>query len=180
MTQSEVIDDLEQRVNMTISVVQGFLELPDEQLEKSSSPERWSVLQCLEHLNRYGEFYLPEFSRCLKKAPNANEENFSSGYWGKLFTQGMLPKEKMKTMKAFKSKSPNKSEVNKTVLHTFLDQQKELLSILEQARQVDLRKHPCRLTIPLLKMRLGDTLRFYVFHHIRHVVQAQNELKLIA
>lgn len=180
MKQSEVINNLEEKVKMTVEVVQSFLKLPDATLEKSSSPERWSVLQCVEHLNRYGEFYLPEFSRCLKKAPKANEENFSSGYWGKLFTTGMLPEEKMKTMKTFKSKNPHKNDVDKKVLSNFLKQQQELLAILEQAKRVDLQKNPCRITIPLLKMRLGDTLRFYVFHQVRHVVQAQKELDLIA
>ncbi|MCB0641832.1 MAG: DinB family protein, partial [Phaeodactylibacter sp.] len=40
-------------------------ELDDKTLNFKPDSTSWSILECLEHLNRYGDFYLPEVERQL-------------------------------------------------------------------------------------------------------------------
>jgi hypothetical protein len=52
-------------------------------------------------------------------------------------------------------------------------QQRQILTLLETEKKVDLRKIKIRTTLPILKFRLGDTLRFVIYHVNRHLVQAK-------
>ena len=86
----------------------------------------------------------------------------------------MLPNDEMKKMNTFKSKNPIYSKLNnEKVLLEFLDLQSELKVLLEKARTKNLTKIKTSITLPLLKFRLGDTLRFVIYHNERHIVQAK-------
>ncbi|WP_255497930.1 hypothetical protein [Flavobacterium sp. I3-2] len=67
--------------------------------ENSSS---WSVLECLEHLNLYGDFYLPQIESKSKNSNSKFETEFISGIFGSYFSKIMLPKEKLNKMRTFK------------------------------------------------------------------------------
>ena len=174
MEQAKHLTHLKNETNKLIEKVERLLNEPLESLENRQSNDSWNTLQCIEHLNRYSQFYLKEFDKVLKKAtPSTNKKDYKTGFLGKLFTNGMLPDENMKKMKTFKSKDPSSIGITKEVLTQFIDDQKYFLTILEKAEAFNLNKNKCSITIPLLKMRLGDTLMFYVYHNIRHVVQAE-------
>jgi len=177
MTQQEIIQDLIEKTDYCIKATQQFRLADDADLKKQASPDSWNALQCIEHLNRYGDFYLPEFRKPLQNAKKSVNNNFSSTFFGKKFCNLMLPKENnMVKMSSFKSKSPLSNECNRSCLDTFMDQQNELLYLLQQSYEVDLTKNKCSLTIPLIKMNLGDTLRFVIYHHVRHIDQAKRAL----
>ncbi len=132
----------------------------------------WSILECIEHLNLYGEHYLPEIERKIKRATFKNEAIFKSGLLGGYFAKSMLPKGKLNTMKTFKDKNPLHTKLDKGVLDTFLNQQIKLLDLLHQSRNVSLNKTKIPTSISsMLRLKLGDTYQFYINHIIRHLNQ---------
>src|SRR5688572_28558864 len=90
-TRQELIDDLLIR---TIEVIQDadlFRELPEDMLTRKPAPDRWSILECLEHLNLYGDFYLVEIERCILGAEKSDTVTYHSGWLGNYFANMMLP-----------------------------------------------------------------------------------------
>ncbi|MBN8879763.1 MAG: DinB family protein [Sphingobacteriales bacterium] len=138
---------------------------------------RWSVIQVLEHLNSYGVYYLPALKNGLMNG-DAAVNIFRSGWLGNYFTQLMLPKEgRVKNkMKAPKDHRPAFHVDAQPVIETFLQQQHQLLELLELAKQKNIGiRIPTSLT-KLIRLKAGDTFRFFIAHEQRHFVQIENTL----
>jgi hypothetical protein len=132
----------------------------------------WSVLECLEHLNLYSDFYLPQMEKEIKNSTTKTNIEFKSGMLGNYFAKSMLPKERLNKMKTFKDKNPLNSNLDKAVIDKFINQQIKLLDILNQSRNVSLNKVKIQTSISsLIKLRLGDTFQFFINHIIRHLKQ---------
>ncbi len=137
--------------------------------EQSAS---WNVLECLEHLNLYGNFYLPQIEMKIKNTPTKNDADFKSGWLGSYFAKSMLPKEKLNKMNTFKDKNPLHAKLDKTVIQKFINQQVKLLDLLSEARNVSLNKVRIETSISkLITLKLGDTFQFLINHIIRHLNQ---------
>jgi hypothetical protein len=138
------------------------------------NPTSWSILECLEHLNLYGDFYLPQIETKIKQSNSKNSSEFKSGFLGNYFAKSMLPKEKLNKMKTFKDKNPLHANLDKSVLDKCLAQQFTLLELLNQSRKVDLNKVKIETTISkMIKIKLGDTFQFIINHIIRHLKQIE-------
>jgi hypothetical protein len=125
----------------------------------------WSILECLEHLNLYGDFYLPQIESKIENSTTKNDLEFKSGILGNYFAKSMLPKEKANKMKTFKDKNPLNSNLDKTVIDKFINQQIKLLDLLNQSRNVSLNKVKIQTSISsLIKLKLGDTFQFFINH----------------
>ena len=173
-----LLEELKQYVNSHVQFVQSLNEFSEVDLQRKKDTKSWSVIECLEHLNLYAVFYNKEIQKQLQNSDNIKSDTFKSGYWGNKFAVDMLPKKGMKTMNTFKSKNPIYSKLNtEEVITNFLKNQEKLLELLEEAKQKDLNRIKTAITLPLLKLRLGDTLRFVIHHNERHIVQAQKVLK---
>ncbi len=174
ITNTALIEDLIARTKENLNQAERFNHLSVEVLNWKENAEKWSILECLEHLNRYGDFYLPEIDRQIKKDKRlADKQLFRSGWLGNYFAESMLPKEKLNTMKTFKSMNPAGSNLNKTVLSNFIQQQKTMLDLLDRARPINLTKTKTGITISkLIRLRLGDTFRVVIYHNERHMLQA--------
>lgn len=174
-----LIDDLLQRMEKcTRTVKKEFENLPAEQLQFKNG-ERWSILECIEHLNLYGDFYLVEIEK--KIIANRKESaplKFKSGLLGNYFANLMEVRNgKITKMKSPRDKNPANCRLSITVISRFLKQQDHLISLLNQCRTVDLTKTKTAISLTnLIKLRLGDTLRFYCYHIERHVLQAVRAL----
>jgi hypothetical protein len=84
----------------------------------------------------------------------------------------MAPKENLNKMNTFKDKNPIHSFLDKKVLEVFLTQQSELLEALEMSHQVSLNKVRIGTTLSrLIRLKLGDTFRFFINHQMRHIEQ---------
>lgn len=139
------------------------------------APESWNILECLEHLNLYGDFYLPEIEKSIQNSKTTSEPEFRSGLLGNYFANSMLPKAQLNKMKTFKNKNPIHADLDKAVIDRFIAQQLHLLELLEAARQVSLNKIKIKTTLSsLLRLKLGDTFRFFVHHNIRHGKQIEH------
>lgn len=177
MKSETVIAELIERTRQIMNKAEGFRQLSPDQLNWKPGQDIWSILECIEHLNLYGDFYLPEIERRISHSKHQAETDFRPGLLGDYFAKSMLPKEKMNKMKTFKSKNPNGSRLNKETIDRFLDQQKKMLQLLDRARRVSLNKTKTAISISsFIKLKLGDTFRFVIYHNERHMVQADKIL----
>lgn len=134
----------------------------------------WNMLECLEHLNLYGDFYLPQIESNIRESKTKADPEFKSGWLGNYFAKSMLPKEKLNKMKTFKDKNPLNAKLDKMVIDKFIDQQIKLLGLLNESRKVSLNKVKIPTSISnLIALKLGDTFQFFINHIIRHLHQVE-------
>ena len=170
----DLLNDLKEKTLKMIQQVESFQKLSKNQLNHRPGENKWSILECIGHLNLYSDFYINEFEKRILSAKYSASEFHKTGLLGNRFAKSMLPigDEIPMKMKTFKSKYPNKSELSIATLEKFIKQQNQIIQLIDQSRKVNLTKTKCRITIKGFKLRLGDALRFYAFHNIRHIVQA--------
>jgi uncharacterized damage-inducible protein DinB len=143
---------------------------------------KWSVVQVLEHLNSYDGYYLPAIETSFS-ANKPARTYFSPGWLGHYFTQLMLPKEngQLKSrMKSPKNHRPSSHPDVVPVLSVFLQNQRRLLALLEEAKTKDLGaiRIPISLT-KLVKLKLGDIFCFLIAHQQRHFLQIEHTLEAL-
>ena len=173
----QLIDELKKITEENIQFAENLLNETDEKLNFRLSEKSWSILECIEHLNRYGKFYIPEISKRIENSGIKSTKVFSSGILGNYFAKSMIPKGKLNSMKTFKSMDPIHSKLDKSFLKEFIDQQKQIIHLLNKAENVDLNKVKTSISISnLIKLKLGDTFRFVIYHNLRHIEQAKRNL----
>lgn len=186
LSRQELINELVEICNQATETVLVFKSLTLDQLNFRKSEHEWSILECIEHLNLYGDFYLPEIESSLMlqhQAPDARL--YKPGIIGNYFARLMkVNNGKVKKMKSPKDKDPIHSELSITTLDRFIKQQDLLSHLLFKALKADLTKTKTAISLTkMIRLRLGDTLRFYVYHIERHIKQAsaiKTHLKNIA
>lgn len=186
LSRQELINELIEICNQATETVLVFKSLTLDQLNFRQSEHEWSILECIEHLNLYGDFYLPEIELNLMlqhQAPDARV--YKPGIIGNCFARLMkVNNGKVKKMKSPKDKNPIHSELSITTLDRFIKQQDLLSHLLFKALKADLTKTKTAISLTkVIRLRLGDTLRFYVYHIARHIKQAsaiETHLKNIA
>lgn len=180
ISSEQLILDLQNTVRNAIQTAGKIQNRSESELNFRTSEDSWSALECLAHLNRYGNFYIPEITRRISDAKVPARPVFSSGILGNYFAGSMLPKEKLNTMKTFKSMNPIHSQLNKSTIDEFISQQHQLLELLEKAKNIDLNRTKTNISISnWIRLKLGDTFRFVINHNLRHLVQAERVLKNI-
>ena len=170
-----LISDLTERTRILLNQAEKLKQTQGEALNRRQAPASWSALECIEHLNLYGDFYLPEIEKAIRNTRHTHPAKiFRSGWLGNYFAQSMLPKEKLNKMKTFKDKNPLGSKLDPSVIDRFTGQQMEILNLLDRARnEVDLNRTRTAISIStVIKLKLGDTFRFLIYHNQRHMVQA--------
>ena len=180
VNKAQLIAELLSLTQKSITAVNRFKTLKISQLNFKSSAQQWSILECVEHLNLYGDFYLPEMQKqLLNTTYKGNNLIFKSGIIGNYFADLMKIKNgKIKKIKSPKNKNPVNSALTITTINRFLKQQELLKIILQQALATDICKIKTAISLSkFIKLRLGDTFRFYVYHVERHIIQAE---KIIA
>lgn len=182
MQRTELINDLQKRTLEIVAELNKFKTLSQDELNHRNTPSSWSILECLEHLNLYGDFYLPEIDQRLSVVGPSDKDQFTSSWLGNYFAVSMLPGKngKLNKMKTFKSMNPIHKQLTASVIDRFAEQQDQLLQLLERAKTADLSKVKTSISISKwIKLRLGDTFRVVVYHNQRHIVQAMNVVKAL-
>ena len=174
----QLLNELEEITQANLNQAKSFEKLPLEQLNAQQNPKSWSILECLQHLLYYGDFYHQEIDKTLAKNDFPANDSFSPGYLGDKFAQLLRPKPGAIKMPAPPGYRPNGSKLNVEVVERFIGQQEHLLLLLEKARHTDLTRTKVGISLaPWLKLRLGDIFKIVVYHNQRHVQQAQRALK---
>ncbi|SMD33050.1 DinB superfamily protein [Reichenbachiella faecimaris] len=151
-----------------------------DELNYKPSPEQWSVLECIEHLNIADAHYLAQFDKKLDSSPFSAVEEFKPGWMGNYFVKMIKPSADgkipapMKTLKKFR---PEVS-VQYDTLSKFLEDQDHIIDALERSKSLDLNKVKITSAIgPIVTFKLGDAFRFLIGHNQRHIIQAQRVLE---
>ena len=181
MQSENLIQSLIEQTRQIINQVERLKNYDLQTLTWKSNQSSWSILECLEHLNLYGDFYLPQIEDKIKNSSTKSDLEFKSGFLGNYFSKSMLPKEKLNKMKTFKNKNPINAKLDKVVIDKFINQQIRLLDLLNQSRNVSLNKVKIKTSISsLIRLKLGDTFQFFINHIVRHISQIdriQTEMK---
>lgn len=174
-----LLNQLENQVESHLQqAIKKYQNLSDEFLLKSSSSGGWSIAQCLEHLNSYGNYYLPLFEKGLAESQDdLNVETIKSTWLGKLAIDSMNPEKGKKKFKAMKGHIPSFDLDATAVVMEFINQQEQLLLILRIAKNKNLQEIKIPISIAkFLKLHLGDALQFLIIHNERHIQQANRNL----
>ncbi len=173
---TELLTRLTERTRHNLAAGQYLLALDQPALHQRPRPDAWNALQCLAHLNHYGDYYLPEIRQRIRQSKfRQAQDTFTSSRLGNYFAASMKPSETMRKISTFKRADPVNFDrkPDLTVIHEFIRQQEELLELLALAARVDLTRTKTGISITnLIKLRLGDTLRVVIYHNWRHVEQA--------
>lgn len=173
----DLISELRLITFQNINFAQRLYDLANEELNFRSDIKSWSILECLEHLNIYGNFYLPEIESTIRKATYLSGPEFRPGFLGNFFAKSMQPKAKLNKMKTFKKTDPIGSKLNRGVIDVFIVQQNKLLELLQMSEKVNLNKLKTGISITKwIRIKLGDTFRFVIYHNQRHILQAERIL----
>ncbi len=168
-----VIAELTAKTKQNLNQLQEFKELSLEQLNFKSNPDSWSILECIKHLNIYGDFYIPEIEKSISKATKSDNTTFKPGILGNYFVKLIAPKEKLNKMKTMSKFNPSGSNLTIEEITLFEQQQYKTLDLLSNALTIDLTHNKTKTSLSnLINMRLGDTLRFVIAHNERHLIQA--------
>ncbi|QIX60915.1 DinB family protein [Hymenobacter sp. BT18] len=178
---TEFLDQLEQSVRQAQEITNArFRPLDVQELNRRPGPGKWSVGQCLEHLNIMGGHYLPDMMRRVRLARQQGSrpaELVKHGYFGRKLVDAMRTPASEKPLKAPQQYAPSGSRLPRTVVEVFGRQLDELLRIIAVAREVNANRvripNP---VIPLLRLRLTDQLEALVLHLERHLLQAEQVL----
>jgi len=169
----ELLQELQAMTENHTKLVNTFLNYSEEQLQFRPKTGKWTLLENIEHLNRYAEFYIPAIEKAIKNSKPASAKVFKSGWLGNKFAVSMLPGESMTTMDTFKSKNPLEEKLDRKVINVFMSYLSRLQNALSACEKISLSKYT-KITIPMLQIKLGDTLRVVIYHHERHMVQIAN------
>ncbi|WP_346236555.1 DinB family protein [Niabella insulamsoli] len=176
---SELLKELSALTLQHAEFAQQIFSLPDATLQQRPGPDSWNALECIEHLNRYGHFYLPEIEKRLQQYQGGAAPGFRSGLLGNYFAKTMWPKEKLNKMKTFRAMNPSNTPVDRNVIEVFIDQQQTMLKLLKRCTHADLNKIKTSVSISaFIKLRLGDSLRVVIYHNERHIRQAKKAMAL--
>lgn len=169
---TDFIQDCVQKTNNFILQVEVMRSKGMEALQWKRNSETWSVLECLEHLNLYGEYYLPKIKEAIDASSTKAQAHVRSGWLGNYFAESMLPKEGGKKMKTFNDKNPIYGSTDIQVIDRFLQQQQTMLRLLHASEHVNMNKIRIPVSIsPWIRLKLCDVFRFTINHSIRHLHQ---------
>jgi len=181
ITNAQLLDELSADTRGIILFAEQLKARAESEMIRQRNDGGWSAAQVLYHLNVYSQYYLPAIEKAISGNPPSGY-SFKPGLLGNYFT-GLMGTDASGMVKK-KMKSP-KNAVPPPVIHVkeslneFLQHQHHLLNLLEIVRSVHLGKVRIPVSIAkFIRMKLGDTLRFYIEHEKRHVKQMERVLEI--
>jgi len=186
MTTQWVFDEVAAITERNIQLLkQKFSGLSDQQLRWKPNESTWNILEIFAHLNEYAKFYHSAFHRRIDRTRfREPREIFTSSPLGRSAWVSMKlgnAKNVKRRFNAPKNYNPsvNSQLVTGNDLNTLLEGQHELISVLEKALAVNIRKVKVPIAISkIVRLRLGDALLFVAYHNERHFQQAINLTKM--
>lgn len=140
---------------------------------------RWSILDCLEHLNVGVTKALPAFDRSIAEGPSrkhAGSGPFSYGWFSRMMVASMEPppKFRMRAPRLIRVQ-PSSARHSALVVPEFIRIRDQLADRIRAADGLDLAR--VRTISPinrLIRMPLGAYFNFILAHDRRHLWQARN------
>lgn len=177
-TQTEALNELLDIQQQAIGFGESLKTLRAAELNARPSEKRWSSLECLEHLNRYADHYLPLLEKKSASSSVRKQEKYKAGLLGKPFALAMHPARRAKTISSPSNMNPLGSELSLSVVDDFIHSQERYKNVLLALGDKSLRGSRVPVSIvPIVKLHLGDMLHTLVWHNARHCMQAEEVLE---
>lgn len=159
-------------------IVDGF---SGETFNWRANAGRWSVGECVEHLNATARAYMPEITKSITKARAQNKTGagpFKYGWLSRWF-EGQLTPPPKRNFKAAKKALPSASELDMTtVMQNFDSLQAEYLQKIVESDGLHLKKVKVKSPLaPLLRFELGAAFQILAVHDSRHLWQMEQVIK---
>lgn len=143
--------------------------------------DRWSVGECVDHLNASARLYLPVLTEAIERARADGLTGIGAGgqtWLGRLVVWGMEPPPKRPTrMKTWPELEPARDLDPADTLDQFEALHEELIVRMNEASDLDLGKVKVRSVLDSrLNLSLGDWFAFLAAHGRRHAWQAEQAL----
>jgi hypothetical protein len=169
-------EQLEQAEERVLAIT---ADLSPAQANWKPAPERWSVAECIEHLNVIAHAYLPGLRQALLRARELGQSGSAPYGRGPLAGRFLLnfmragpSKRKVRTMKVFR---PSASELDpREITQRFHDVHQELRALMREADGLDLAR--ARMRSPasrLLSVSAAQAFEMLALHAHRHLDQAE-------
>ncbi|MGL4631893.1 MAG: DinB family protein [Leadbetterella sp.] len=172
MQTSDLNQNLQNRIHKILFELTALLDVESRLLNFKENPNSWSILECIQHLNLYGTYYLPLIEKKTNDSKNPFDNQYKSGFLGHFILEKIKLRSETSKMKALKNMIPNNSNLSKTEIETCIQQQHLLLELLKKSEHKNWNKIRIPTSIsPLLRLKLGDTFQFLVYHMERHLNQ---------
>jgi DinB superfamily len=166
----------EQLATDAITFVTG---LSDAEFTWPPGPERWSIGQCIDHLNATARVYLPVLDEGIAEAMRRGlyaPGPYSYNWIGRVLVFLNQPTTRIRT-KAPTSFYPALNRSRQEIMAAFRAYQVQYVDRLRQANGLDLaRARVSSLVVHWLPMPLGSAFACLIAHERRHLVQAQRVL----
>lgn len=179
MQKLDTAHDLQTRITAILdTVAREFAHLSDEQLRWKPAPDRWSIVECLQHLNLAERFYIRNIQHKVDKLgliqTNPTDQPLESDWVGKAMLYAVDPQVKIKLpAPGMIRPRPAADLVPTDVINQFVELQTLLNSLLNKAVYIDWNQEKVMsLFGNWIKIRLGDAFRMLVAHSERHMKQA--------
>lgn len=185
MTTKQLIEDVRLITMNNLELIRKKISfLNEDQKSWKINQSSWSINEIFAHMNDYAKFYHSTFLERIEKT-RFREPNsiFMSSPLGRSAWKSMKLGNAKNVKRKFKSPKANNPSLDISLLtgnevSDFEKGQVELLSIIEKATTVNLRKVKVPISISkLIRFRLGDALMFVVFHNERHIQQVLNVME---
>ncbi len=154
----------------------AFAPLTEEQLNWQPKPGKWSIMQCMQHLNQACEGYIDRTEQQLLKAEKENllaTAPYSITLGGRLMILAVNPESSLKVPAPGKFK-PKKQTYSKTTLEDFKALLLKIQELIGQAEPYNLNALKIKSPVTsLLVLNLGDVFEVLTQHITRHLKQAQ-------
>lgn len=186
MTTADLIHELKSITQENINFIKKkFSHLNDDQKNWRKDPDSWSINEIFAHLNEYALYYHQAFSSKIDRTRFRDTRDvFISSPLGRSAWKSMKlgnaknVKRKFKAQRAY-NPSIHPELLKEQTIEQFTEYQVELLSIIDSAQTVNLRKVKIPISISkIVRLKLGDALLFVVYHNERHMYQALSLLSL--
>jgi hypothetical protein len=183
-SRTSLITELLDRTELLKANTQVFFRLTDEQLQYRPAPGKWSIAEIYGHLNLSMEANIRIILFRISKAPDSPGDVYASGWLGDWVYSLIMPRSdgSVFRLKARKAECPDdQAELDaREELEAFQRHCDSLDDILRHVASKDLRHIRIPFVLPrLVRLRLGDVLRFLVAHGERHLLQAQRLMSVV-
>ncbi|HZS49107.1 MAG TPA: DinB family protein [Blastocatellia bacterium] len=151
------------------------------QFNWSPVAERWSIAECLDHINITGHKSIPTIEALINQARTqklTSDGPFRHGWIGNMiFVKFNEPPPKIR-VKTSKNYRPSGSRFVNNVIQDFLYVQNQLQILIHSSNGLDIAKVKAPSpTIKTIKLSLGQWYAFLAAHARRHVWQARQILQ---
>jgi hypothetical protein len=170
----ELRDYYEQFENIKEDALELTAPLEDTQFNWNSSPRKWSISECLSHLNVANGLDVPQLSEGIERGHAAGltaSGPFRYGYLSRAFVRFTEPPATFKT-RAPKAYTPTSGQPKDKVVAEFISIHDQLLDLILKSNGLDLARIRVPTFMPRIKFSLGQRFALLAAHDRRHLRQA--------